>query len=100
MFLLLAELAAKPSVTDEVERVLRSLVDIARDEPGNVIYAVHRHQNSSDCFVLYELYEDRDACDEHVASEPVQRALKRLEPLLVSPPRIVFCSTVLTSGIG
>lgn len=99
MFLLLAELNAKPSAAAEVEDILRRLVDVARNEVGCVFYAVHRQQESPNAFVLYELYRDRAACDEHLGSEPVQKALLRFEPLLMAPPRIVLCDTVSTSGI-
>lgn len=94
MLLLLAELNSKPSATQEVEIIFRELVDVARTEAGNIAYAVHRQQEAPDSFLLYELYRDRAACDEHLASRPVQQALKRFETLLAKPPRIVFCDTI------
>ncbi|KIF83231.1 putative quinol monooxygenase [Noviherbaspirillum autotrophicum] len=100
MFLLLAELNAAPSATREVENILKGLVEVARSESGNLAYAVHRQQESATAFVLYELYRDRAACNEHLASTPVQQALKRFEHLLAAPPRIVFCDTVAAAGVG
>lgn len=100
MFLLLAELKAKPSTASEVEFLLRELASVARHEGGNIVYAVHRTLDTPSHFVLYELYKDRNACDVHLASMPVQQALAKFESLLDTPPRIVFCDTVASTGIA
>lgn len=97
MYLLLAELNAKPSCAREVESILRGLVDVARTEAGSVHYAVHRDKANPDTFVVYELYRDAAACDEHLASPSVKQALQRFESLLSTPPRICFCDLVAAS---
>jgi quinol monooxygenase YgiN len=94
MLLLLAELNAKPSAAAEVETILESLVDVARNEAGCVSYTVHRQQASPNDFVVCELYRDRAACDAHLTAAPVQRALRQFEALLATPPRVVFCDTL------
>jgi len=99
MLLLLAELKAKSESVDKVESILRSLVDITRDEPGNIAYVLHRREDDTSRFVLYELYRDRDACNEHLQREWVSNALKTLEPLLALPAEVTFCSTVAAAGI-
>lgn len=98
MYLLLAELNAKPACAAEVENILRDLVDAAGAEPGNIRYAVHRQKANPETFVIYELYRDVAACDEHLASVPVRQALQRFEALLEAPPRVVFCDLVAASG--
>ena len=99
MILLLAELTARTSSVVEVEDVLRELVEVTRDEPGNIAYAVHRPRDDNGRFLLYELYVDQAACDAHLTRAPVKAALTRLVPLLLGPPEITFCTTVATSGI-
>jgi quinol monooxygenase YgiN len=99
MLLLLADLTARSSSTVEVENVLRSLLEVAREEPGNVAYAVHRPRDDAGRFLLYGLYVDQAACDAHMAREPVKAALIELVPLLVGPPGVRFCTTVATLGI-
>ena len=99
MLLLFAELTAKPSSINKVEVLLRSLVDITRDEPGNIVYAVHQRNDDPHRFVLYELYVDQAACNEHLQREWVRNALKQIEPLLEVPAQVTFCSTVAVSGI-
>ena len=100
MFLLLAELEANPAFSKEVESILCTLTNVAEHEAGTVFYAIHRPQNSPNSFILYELYKDRAACDAHLQSEPVQKALKRFEAMLLSPPKITFCETLSTTRIG
>ena len=100
MFSLLVELNAKPSVADELEKVLSELAKLAGEEPGVLIYAVHRQQENPNAFVLYELYQDRAAWEAHLAIGAVQRALQQFETLLVAAPRIVCCDTVALSGVN
>jgi len=97
MYLLLAELSAKPSCAGEVESVLRGLVEVASTEAGNIRYAVHRQQANSNAFVVYELYRDAAACNEHLELPPVKQALQRFETLLSETPRILFCDLVAMS---
>lgn len=99
MLLLLAELTAKPSSISKVEVLLRSLVDITLDEPGNIIYAVHQRKDDSNRFVLYELYADQAACSEHLQREWVKNTLKQIDPLLEVPPQVTFLSTLAISGV-
>lgn len=100
MYLLLAELSARPSCAGEVEDILRELVDIAGTEAGNIRYAVHRQKENPDSFVIYELYRNVAACDEHLASTPVKLAMQRFETLLSAPPRVIFCDLVAMSELG
>ncbi len=100
MFLVLVELEVNPASAAELENLLRELVAAARPEEGTVYYAVHRPQECKNAFVLYELYRDRAAWEEHLQSVIVQKALKQFEALLALPPRITLCDTVLTTGFG
>lgn len=99
MPLLLAEFTARSSSTVEVESVLRSLVEVARKEPGDVAYAVHRPRDDAGRFLPYELCVDQSACGARMAREPVKAALIELVPPLVRSPEVRFCTTVAMSGI-
>lgn len=100
MFLLLVEIHARSEMAAELEKVLSGLIDVARHEPGTLIYAVHRRQDNAQAFVLYELYRDRAAWETHCATEPMQNVLQQFETLLTAPPRLVFCDTVGVSGLA
>lgn len=98
MFLLLVEMRARSTVVTELENLLTTLLEAARDEPGTLTYAVHRQQEDAQAFVLYELYRDRAAWENHCATDTVQRALRQFETLLIAPPRLVFCNTLGMAG--
>lgn len=100
MLLLLAELTAKPPCAGQVESILRNLVEITRDEPGSIVYALHQSEDDSHRFMLYELYKNRDACNAHLARRAVKEALEQVQPLLAAPPEIQFYKVVSAAGIG
>jgi len=85
MIALHAELRVRPPHQDEVLTSLRALLTLAESEPGNLIYAIHREEET---FFLYELYRDQQACDAHLGSQAVVLALERFAPLLLEPPRV------------
>jgi quinol monooxygenase YgiN len=85
MIALHAELCVRPPHQDEVQNKLRGLLALTESEPGSLIYAIHREQQT---LLLYELYRDQRACDAHLASRAVVAALSQLAPLLVEPPRV------------
>ncbi|WP_157644290.1 putative quinol monooxygenase [Bradyrhizobium sp. WSM2793] len=99
MYLLLAEMTARQSATAEVEHILRSLVEMTRDEPDTVTYNAHRHQHDASRFLVYELYKDRGACDAHLSRDPIKGLIARLQPLLVAPPHISCCTTIAVMEI-
>lgn len=100
MYLLLVEMNARSGMAAELEHVLAGLLNAARDEPGILIYAVHRRQDDAQAFVLYELYRDRAAWETHCATAHLQNALRRFETLLTEPPRLTVCDTVGLAGLA
>lgn len=100
MLMLLAEITAKPAEVEKVESILRGLVDFVGTEPGTVYYALHRQAENPCAFMVYELYKDQAACDSHLASVPLQSALKQFETLLAVAPKLTFCSTLATTPVG
>jgi quinol monooxygenase YgiN len=59
-------------------------------EPQTVIYACHQVEGAPNSRILYELYEDRAAFDEHESGEHVRRFLAEREQFLARPPRVEF----------
>ncbi len=98
MIVLLAELIAKPAAIKRVEEVLRDLVVITSEECGSLIYAVHRSESAQNNFMLYELYNNRSACDTHLSRQRVRDALARLKPLLAAAPKVSFFEIITLSG--
>ena len=100
MVLLLAELTAKANCAATVEEILRGLARAAGTEAGNVHYAVHRHTEKPEVFVVYELYRDEAACQAHLSLPHVQAALQQFEALLAAPPHIVNATLLARAEHG
>lgn len=98
MFMLLAQMTAKQFKEQEVERLLGVLQATAAQEDGNIAYAVHVRQNDPRAFVVYELYQDKDACDRHVSLAVVQDILAALAGLLVQPADVVVGPVLSITG--
>ena len=56
---------AKPGQEAEAERVLRTLTDAARKEPGCLMFQVHKHKERRGEFFIYEQYKDEAALESH-----------------------------------
>ncbi|WP_341678105.1 antibiotic biosynthesis monooxygenase [Niveibacterium sp. SC-1] len=94
MQLLFAELQCRPETASELEHALIALAAAAREEAGNLVYAVHRPAEEPARFLVYELYRDAPARDAHLARAQVQALLGQFDRLLAAPPRVLFCDTV------
>lgn len=99
MFVLLVELEADQGKSEELAKLLRSLVALAEHEPGILFYAVQRPQGESDKFILYEYYENKAAWETHLKNEPVHDKLKYFESLLKAAPKLTFCDAISTTSI-
>jgi len=84
---------ATPGHEDEVVDIFRNLQVASRQEPGCLMYMVHRHKSDAQRFFIYEQYRDDAALEAHRNSphfqEYVVRRLKdigeRKEGELYSP---------------
>ena len=67
-YAVIAKWTAKPDEVEEVERCLTAITPLARAEPGNLQYTVHRDPEDPLLFVIYEQYADEAAFQAHVAA--------------------------------
>ena len=56
---------AKPGHQDEVAGIFGKLQTASRQEPGCLMYIVHRHRTDSTRFFIYEQYRDDAALEAH-----------------------------------
>jgi quinol monooxygenase YgiN len=56
--------------------------EIHRNEPGTLVYAVHRVEGEPNTRVLYELYQDRAAFEDHERQKHTRRFLAERERYL------------------
>lgn len=64
--------------------VAETIGKIETEEPGTLVYAVHRVDGQPLQRIFYELYRDRAAFDAHEEQEHVRRFLGAREELLAS----------------
>jgi quinol monooxygenase YgiN len=74
--------------------VEETAVKIEENEPGTVVYAVHKVKDAPLSRIFYELYESRDAFDVHERQDYIRRFLDERERYLtgtrvefLEPPR-------------
>ena len=56
---------AKPGHEEEVAKIFRKLTVASRQEPGCLMYLVHRHKTDPKRFFIYEQYRDDAAIEAH-----------------------------------
>ena len=79
------------------ELVAATVAAIRANEPGTLIYAVHRVDGAPLQRIFYELYTDQAAFEAHEAAPHIRRYLAAREEFLVSTE--VDRLTLLTSGL-
>jgi quinol monooxygenase YgiN len=81
---------------DEMEAVLRTMVDAARDEPGVEIYSYHRGEGNN--FSFFALMTDQEAMQRHGQSEAMQAAMQAFMPLMAEPPQMSPATPIAAIG--
>ncbi|MEO9363960.1 MAG: putative quinol monooxygenase [Nitrososphaera sp.] len=92
----LAFFRAKRGSSSELQRILLSLVEPTRKEPGNIAYVLHTHEDDPHYMVFDEVWTDRKALDEHLQMPYIQSLHKRIEHLVEEAPRIEVYREVLS----
>ena len=73
MVVLAVTWVAKPGKEAEVSAIFSKLEQASRQEPGCLVYVVHRHRNDGQRFFIYEQYEDDKALEAHRQSPHFQK---------------------------
>ena len=82
---------AKPGEDETVLELLRQIRTASADEPGCVLFRVHRSREDPGLFFLYEEYLSEAAFQDHAASDHVRRlVLEDALPRLASRGRELF----------
>ena len=76
MIILAVTWRAKPNHEADAERILRTLTEASRKEPGCLMYQVHRHKSEVGRFFIYEQYQDEAALQAHRDSPHFQKWAK------------------------
>ena len=82
---------------DEMEAVLVSMVEAARDEPGVEIYSYHRGEGNT--FWFFALMADAESMQGHGQTEAMQQAMAAFMPLMAAPPQMQMTTPVAAIGL-
>jgi len=72
MVVLAVTWVANPGKETQVDAIFRKLEEASRQEPGCLMYIVHRHRTDPARFLIYEQYRDDAALDAHRKSSHFQ----------------------------
>jgi quinol monooxygenase YgiN len=83
-YVVLAHWKAGPGEESAVERLLGQVARASADEPGCLLFWIHRSTEDPRAFMLYEQYVSKAAFEAHAGSDHVRRyvledAVERLE---------------------
>jgi quinol monooxygenase YgiN len=81
---------------DEMEAVLRQMVEAARLEPGTEIYSYHRGDGNT--FSFFALMSDQEAMQHHGQTEAMQAAMSAFGPLMAEPPQMSVSTPIAAIG--
>jgi quinol monooxygenase YgiN len=88
MIVLIVHMKVKPGTEEECKRLMRTLEEHTRKEPGCIQYVGHQSLEDSTSFSFYESYKSRADLDAHWASEYFKRYVKEgLDKIVVERTR-------------
>ncbi len=77
-----AKLVAKPGKEETLANELKPLVPLVRAEPGCIRYDLHRAQDGSGTFMLYEIWADAAALDVHAKASNLVDFVARTKDIM------------------
>ena len=90
-------LTCKDGKAEEMEAVLASMVEAAKDEPGVEIYSYHRGDDNT--YWFFALMADAESMQSHGQSEAMQAAMASFGPLVEGPPQMTMTTPVAAVGL-
>jgi quinol monooxygenase YgiN len=79
---LLSRVKAKGGQGDELIAAFQPVFELVEEEPGTLLYALHRSRDDPDLFWVCELYADDDAFAAHRTSDAMAAATPPLAELI------------------
>ncbi|QFU76626.1 antibiotic biosynthesis monooxygenase [Halioglobus maricola] len=92
---LIATITVQEGKNAEFEQIFLSLTEQVRaNEPGNIIYALHRSKADRQIYKVLEQYDSAEALDAHGKADYFRDANKVLAALVAGPPEIEILDAV------
>ena len=93
---IMGTLTCQDGKATEMEAVLTTMVEAARDEPGVEIYSYHRGEENT--FWFFALMADEEAMQNHGQSDAMKAAMEAFGPLMAEPPQMTPTTPVAAVG--
>lgn len=94
----LARVRAKEGMGNELIAAFQPLVEQVENEPGTLLYAIHRSNDDPDVCWVNELYADDAAFAAHSGSDAMAKAAPTLGPL-IGESELIIGEPVMTKGL-
>ena len=92
---LLATITIHEGKNEEFEEAFLDLTELVRaNEPGNVLYALHRSPTNPQGYKVMEQYDSPEALDAHGKTDYFREANKRLAGMVAAAPEIEILDAV------
>jgi (4S)-4-hydroxy-5-phosphonooxypentane-2,3-dione isomerase len=86
---LLSRVKAKEGKAEELIAAFQPVFELVEQEPGTLVYVLHRSKDDPDLFWVTELYTDDDAFAAHRQSDAMANATPTLGELIAESELIV-----------
>ena len=92
---LLATITIQEGKNEEFEEAFLDLTELVRaNEPGTVLYALHRSPTNPQGYMVMEQFDSPEALDAHGKTDYFREANKRLADMVAAAPEIEILDAV------
>jgi quinol monooxygenase YgiN len=88
MKIITAKVHIQPGRAEEFIAACTWMRPLVMQDPGAILYSLHRSAENPDDFVFYEQYEDEAAIAYHLSTEHFKKFGATIEPLFAAPGEI------------
>jgi len=88
MIVVAAMINAVKGKGDELEREFQKLVPKVLNDPGAIVYVVHRSVDNPSKFFVYEKYESNEALKHHTSTPHFQEFSRAIASMLDGRPEV------------
>jgi quinol monooxygenase YgiN len=94
-----AKITSKEGLRDDLVALFQSHVDVVRDEPGTLTYALHTDVKDPNVIWFYELYADHDALKAHGGADAMKALGPKIGPLMAGRAEITLLDPIVAKGL-
>ena len=86
----IAIITAKDGLADQVKQLLLALIEPTHREPGCIDYRLHLDSDNPCRFMFYEVWQNKQALDEHIKKPYLQSLIEKADQLFAEPLNVTI----------